>query len=164
MYPNVLEYFKEKGDSMNVERFVSSALKLKREMVYAHIKCAEAYSDLSSAKRLKVGTIVVKDDRVISIGYNGTPTGWNNTCEHNGKTKPEVLHAEANAITKLARSHESGLSSHLFTTHAPCMECSKLIYQTGIDAVVYKNDYKDRDGVEFLKQGKVLVLKIGEDI
>jgi dCMP deaminase len=103
---------------------------------------AETYASLSTAVRLKVGAIVVKDNRVISIGYNGMPSGWDNNCEDEIqypdaegitlKTKPEVLHAETNAIAKLARSSESGLSVAMFVTHAPCLDCAKLIYQSGI--------------------------------
>ena len=119
---------------------------------------AYTFAQCSTAQRLKVGCIIVKDDRIISIGYNGTPSGTDNTCEDisykNGfgylVTKPEVLHAEANAITKLARSHESGLGSVMFCTHSPCFECSKLIYQSGIHTLYYSQDYRDSKGIEFL--------------
>ena len=103
------------------------------------MKTAEIFADLSHARRLHVGAIVVKDDRVISIGYNGMPAGWDNNCEdviqHSDdttslKTKPEVLHAETNAIAKLAKSNESGLGATMFITHAPCLDCAKLIYQS----------------------------------
>jgi dCMP deaminase len=136
------------------------------------MKVAEEYSKLSSAKRLKVGAIVVKDNRVISIGYNGTPSGWDNECEEvikvyeNGKqelkTKPEVIHAEANAIAKLARSNESGEGASIFLTHAPCMECSKLIFTSGITSVYYKNDYRDNSGLDFLYKCGVIVNKVTE--
>ncbi len=136
------------------------------------MKVAEEYSKLSSAKRLKVGAIVVKDNRVISIGYNGTPSGWDNECEEvikvyeNGKrelkTKPEVIHAEANAIAKLARSNESGEGASIFLTHAPCMECSKLIFTSGITTVYYKNDYRDNSGLDFLYKCGVIVNKVTE--
>ena len=138
--------------------------KVKRKMIYAHMKVAETYGVLSSATRLQVGCIIVKDDRIISIGYNGMPSGWSNVCEVDGRTKPEVLHSEANAITMLARSNESGLNAHLYTTHAPCMECAKLIHQTGIEAVIYKHKYREESGIEFLKKGEIVVLQIGDEI
>jgi dCMP deaminase len=120
---------------------------------------AERFAQLSSAKRLNVGAIVVKDDRIISIGYNGMPTGWDNCCEDsNNKSKPEVLHAESNAIAKLAKSSESGLGASIFITHSPCIECAKLIYQSGISTVYYKNVYRSSAGIEFLKKSKVKVI------
>jgi dCMP deaminase len=130
---------------------------------------AERTAELSHAKRLHVGAIVVKDDRIISIGYNGMPAGWDNNCEDkvwdNGgdyelKSKPEVLHAETNAIAKLARSTESGLDSDLFVTHAPCLDCAKLIYQAGIKQVWFRTAYRDSAGVEFLKTSGVKVEKL----
>lgn len=140
----------------------------------AHIKVAEIYAELSHAKRLKVGAIVVKDNRVISIGYNGTPAGWDNLCEEIvgyteeqvpiTKTKPEVIHAEANAIAKLARTNESGLNSTMYITHAPCMECAKLIYGAGIKAVYFKNHYRDDSGVNFLEKCNVQVTQYAETI
>ena len=122
---------------------------------------------MSHARRLQVGAVIVKDDRVISMGYNGMPAGWENNCEttqENGtlKTKPEVLHAESNAIAKLAKSNDSGLDAELFVTHAPCMECSKLIFQSGISRVYYSADYRDDSGVKFLKQSGVEVIKHDE--
>ena len=116
---------------------------------------AERFGKLSTARRLNVGAIIVKDNRIISIGYNGMPSGWDNNCENtldNGqlKSKPEVLHAESNAISKLARSNESGENSTLFLTHSPCLECSKLIYQSGIITVYYKHKYRSQDGIDFL--------------
>jgi len=130
---------------------------------------AERTAELSHAKRLHVGAIVVKDDRIISIGYNGMPAGWDNNCEDkvwdNGgdyelKSKPEVLHAETNAIAKLARSTESGLDSDLFVTHAPCLDCAKLIYQAGIKQVWFRTAYRDSAGVEFLKTSGIKVEKL----
>lgn len=122
------------------------------KFLQAHMWAAEVYASLSSAKRLKVGAVVVKDNRIISIGYNGTPSGWDNCCEdEDGKTKPEVIHAEANAITKLASSNESGKDAEMFITHAPCMECSKLIYGAGIRSVYYRNQYRDDSGIAFLR-------------
>lgn len=134
---------------------------MKVKYIQAHMAVAETYAQLSTAKRLQVGAIVVKDNRVISIGYNGMPAGWDNVCEdENFKTKPEVLHAETNAIAKLARSNESGANAVMFITHAPCLDCAKLIYQTGISKVYYRNQYRNTDGVEFLKKGNVEVTQI----
>ena len=114
---------------------------------------AERTAQLSSAKRLQVGSIIVKDDRIISIGYNGMPPGWTNVCEdENYKTKDEVIHAEANAIAKLAKSSESGDGSVMFLTHAPCIDCAKQVFTAGIRKVIYKNDYRSDKGVVFLQQ------------
>lgn len=143
------------------------------------MKVAETYASLSSAKRLQVGAIVVKDNRVISIGYNGMPSGWDNVCEdevidvqteygvghklvNTGelKTKPEVLHAETNAIAKLARSNESGLDATMFITHAPCIDCAKLIYQSGISKVYYRHTYRETTGIDFLNKGGIEVEQI----
>jgi dCMP deaminase len=133
------------------------------------MKTAETFAELSHARRLHVGAIVVKDDRIISIGYNGMPAGWDNDCEdvvqHSDdtvtlKTKPEVLHAETNALAKLAKSTESGNNASMFITHAPCLDCAKLIYQSGINAVFYRDAYRSEDGIHFLKQSKVNVEQI----
>ncbi len=133
---------------------------MKNKFIKAHLKVVRVYGELSSATRLKVGCIIVKDDRIISIGYNGMPSGGSNVCEEDGKTKPEVLHAEANAILKLARSTESGLNSSMFTTYAPCIHCAKLILQSGISELYYEEDYKNDDGIEFLKEYGYLQIKI----
>lgn len=135
---------------------------MKTKYKLAHMRAAHLYSDLSTARRLKVGALVVKDDRIISIGYNGMPTGWDNNCEYeleDGtiKTKPEVLHAETNALAKLARSTESGLDADLFVTHSPCLDCAKLIYQSGIRRVYYACAYRDDSGISFLKNSGVEV-------
>lgn len=119
----------------------------------AYMDTAERFGALSTAKRLQVGAIVVKDNRIISIGYNGMPSGWNNECEdENFKTKPEVLHAEENAIAKLASSHESGKGAEIYITHSPCMNCAKLIYASGIAKVYYKHKYRSEDGIHFLEK------------
>ena len=142
------------------------------------MEVAKTFANLSSAKRLNVGAIVVKDDRIISIGYNGMPSGWDNVCEEccdgggpvgagcyhdhcNGpKTKPEVLHAESNAIAKLARSPESGLGATIFITHAPCIDCAKLIYQSGIERVYFGENYRSTDGLDFLKASNIDVIQV----
>ena len=160
------------------------------------MKTAEIFAELSHARRLHVGAIVVKDDRIISIGYNGMPAGWDNNCEdkvwmdaedaknfrqssidelypyseynedaeeeyrYGLKTKPEVLHAESNAIAKLARSSESGLGADIFITHAPCMDCAKLIYQSGIKRVYFGSAYRDDAGIKFLKASNVEIEQI----
>lgn len=130
---------------------------------------AERFAQLSSAKRLQVGAVVVKDNRIISIGYNGMPAGWTNECENVVqlsddtvvlKTKDEVIHAEANAILKLARDGERGNGSSLFCTHAPCIHCAKLIHGAGIDTVYYRDSYRDEDGINFLNKCKINVKKI----
>ena len=140
---------------------------MKEKMIQVYMKTAETFSELSYARRLHVGAIVVKDDRIISIGYNGMPAGWDNNCEDEIqypdaegitlKTKPEVLHAETNAIAKLARSNESGLGADIFITHAPCLDCAKLIYQSGIKRVWYGTQYRDSTGTEFLRKSGVTV-------
>jgi len=127
---------------------------------------ARRFAELSSAKRLHVGAIVVKDDRIISIGYNGMPSGWSNICEdvlEDGslKTKPEVIHAEANAIAKLAKSTESGKDAVMFLTHAPCIDCAKQIYTAGITKVYYENDYpRGSDGITFLIECGIIMEKV----
>jgi dCMP deaminase len=142
---------------------------MKPKLAQAYMKTAETFAELSHARRLHVGAIVVKDDRIISIGYNGMPSGWDNDCEdavqHSDdtvtlKTKPEVLHAETNAIAKLAKSNESGLDASLFVTHAPCMDCAKLIYQSGISTVYYRNSYRESTGLDFLTKSGVWVIKL----
>ena len=133
---------------------------MKQKFIDAYMDVAERFAQLSSAKRLNVGAIVVKDDRIISIGYNGMPSGWDNVCEHEGKTKPEVIHAESNAISKLARGTESGLRASMFVTHQPCIDCAKLIYQSGIATVYYKNDYRSTQGLDFLNKSGVEIIKV----
>lgn len=125
---------------------------MKSKFIRAHLDVARIYGDLSTADRLKVGCIIVKDDRIISIGYNGMPAGGSNVCEEDNVTKPEVLHAEANAITKLAKSTESGDESYMFCTYAPCVDCAKLIMQSGIKEFHYEHRYKNNDGLNLLQE------------
>ena len=147
---------------------------MQQKWIDAFMDTAERFAQLSSARRLHVGAIVVKDDRIISIGYNGMPSGWDNNCEDEItptlpylqgdspvlKSKPEVLHAETNAIAKLAKSNESGLGATMFVTHAPCLDCAKLIYQSGIGSVLYRNSYRDTAGIDFLEKCKINVNKV----
>jgi len=160
---------------------------MKQKWLDAFMDTAERFAQLSSATRLKVGAVVVKDNRIISIGYNGMPAGWTNECEdkiyvdasleesmlyqskvhvyldankkvYELKTKDEVIHAEANAIAKLARDGESGSGSTMFCTHAPCVQCAKLIYGAGITKMFYRDSYRDEDGVNFLVKTGVGVI------
>jgi dCMP deaminase len=147
---------------------------MKEKFIGAYMKTAEVFAELSSARRLHVGAIVVKDDRIISIGYNGMPSGWDNNCEDvviptlpylqgdepTLKTKPEVLHAETNAIAKLAKNGDSSNGAVLFVTHAPCLDCAKLVYQSGINSVYYRNAYRDESGIRFLEKAGVSVNKV----
>ena len=143
---------------------------MKAKFKQAFMQTAYTFAELSSAVKLKVGAIVVKDDRIISVGYNGTPSGWDNCCEdvmediQDGgsylKTKPEVIHAEMNAITKLAGSSESGKGAFMFITHAPCIECAKSIYQSGIAKVFYRETYRSTAGLEFLEKCGMTVEKL----
>lgn len=146
---------------------------MKQKFIDAYMDVAERFAQLSSAVRLQVGAIVVKDDRIISIGYNGMPSGWDNTCEDHhtmidndgnrfieSKTKPEVLHAEMNALMKLAKSSESGNNAAIYITHAPCIDCAKGIYQAGIKEVYYKNDYRSSQGLDFLEKCQLKITKV----
>jgi dCMP deaminase len=143
---------------------------MKQKFIDAYMDVAERFAKLSSAKRLQVGAIIVKDDRIISIGYNGMPAGWTNECEEvveyleDGgtiiKTKDEVIHAEANAIAKLAKGSESGDGSTMFLTHAPCIHCAKQVYTAGIKKVYYRNSYRDTIGIDFLNKCGVEVSHI----
>ena len=148
---------------------------MKDKFVNLYIDWAHRVAELSHARRLKVGAVVVKDNHV-TYGYNGMPMGWDNDCEnvigyHRGepvyKTKPEVLHAESNAIAKLAKSNESADGADLFVTHSPCIECAKLIHQSGIRRVYYSENYRDDSGLTFLKKSGILVeqinLKVSND-
>jgi len=162
---------------------------MKEKFIQAHMKAAEVYAELSTAKRLQVGCVIVKDNTIIGIGYNGMPSGWDNNCEdveyilkeecrqsdrfmmHNGYTesahgwsklhsKKEVLHAETNAIAKVSRSTNSSESASLFVTHAPCLDCAKIIHQAGIKEVYYRNNYRSESGIEFLKKCNIVVQQV----
>lgn len=171
---------------------------MKQKFIDLYMDWSKRVSELSHARRLHVGAVIVKDDTVISYGYNGMPAGWDNNCEDiewmgdaggwldsdeieerwpfegeyydssgyatNGryrlKTKPEVLHAESNAIAKLAKSNNSGLDADIFITHSPCIECAKLIYQSGIRRVFYGENYRDNTGIDFLEKSGVIVNKV----
>ena len=126
-----------------------------------YLRMAFIWSENSHANRRKVGALIVKDRMIISDGYNGTPSGFDNVCEdENNVTKPCVLHAEANAITKLAKYGNRSYRATIYITDEPCLECSKLIIQSGIKRVVYCRDYRLHDGLELLKQAKIKVDKI----
>ena len=153
---------------------------MKPKFLNAHMRAAEVYSQLSSARRLQVGCVVVKDNTIIGIGYNGMPSGWNNDCEKRSYinidskwqyldedgstyslvTRSEVLHAESNSLAKIARSTNSSEGASLFVTHAPCLDCAKLMYQAGINSVYYRNSYRDNSGVDFLKECNIEVEQI----
>jgi len=127
-----------------------------------YLKMAEIWAQLSKARRKKVGCLIVKDGTIISDGYNGTPRGFDNNCETRGLgdtlyTKPEVLHAESNAITKLAKSTQSSNKATMYITISPCVECAKLIIQSGIKRVVYGEVYRDKNGVELLNKADIIV-------
>ena len=156
---------------------------MKQKYIDLYMDWAHRCAQLSHARRLQVGSVIVKDDSVISYGYNGMPSGWDNNCEYEIplpqqeispgivdavyryalKTKPEVLHAEENAIGKLARSHESGLGATMFITHAPCAQCAKLILVSGISQVYYRDTYRDDAGIKFLEKGGVRVQQIEKE-
>lgn len=172
---------------------------MKDRFIDFYMGIAEKTAELSRARRLQVGAIIVKEDRIISLGFNGTPSGWDNDCEniewmhgdaggwlhpeemcqlwpyegtyiddegqevqsrYRLKTKPEVLHAEMNALTKVARSTESSDGATLFCTHAPCIECAKGIYQSGIKNVYYRQQYRSTEGIEFLKKCKIDIKQV----
>lgn len=120
-----------------------------------YLRMARIWAENSYCKRRQVGALVVKDQRIISDGYNGTPSGFDNVCEENNVSFPYVLHAEANAITKLARSHNNSEGSTLYVTASPCMECAKLIIQAGIKRVIYGENYRLDDGIKLLKRAGI---------
>ena len=130
---------------------------------YRYLRMARIWAENSYCKRRQVGALVVKDKMIISDGYNGTPSGFENLCEDsNNVTHPYVLHAEANAITKLARSNNNSDGSTLYVTASPCIECSKLIIQSGIKRVVYGEKYRLADGINLMKKAGIEVLYLGE--
>jgi len=126
-----------------------------------YLEMAGTWSKNSYCKRKKVGALIVKDRMIISDGYNGTPAGFENVCEdENGKTKPYVLHAEANAITKVAKSNNSSENATLYVTTSPCLECSKLIIQSGITRVVFVEKYRDESGLNLLKRANINIFQM----
>ena len=128
---------------------------------HSYLEMAEIWAQNSYCKRRQVGALIVKDRMIISDGYNGTPSGFENVCEdENGVTKPYVLHAEANAITKVAKSGNSSQGATLYVTASPCLECSKLIIQAGIRRVVYSDEYRLTDGVDLLRKAGIEVEKV----
>ena len=129
-----------------------------------YIRMASIWAENSYCHRRQVGALIVKDKMIISDGYNGTPSGFENVCEdENNVTKPYVLHAEANAITKIARSNNSSNGATMYVTASPCIECSKLIIQAGIKRVVYSEKYRLEDGIELLKRAGIEVVFISMD-
>lgn len=135
--------------------------KQKKE-INAHLKTAQVYAELSYAQRLKVGAVLVSDNRIVSVGRNGTVSGADNVCEVDGVTKPEVVHAETNVIAFAAKSGVSTNNCVMVITDSPCYECSKLIIQSGIKEVYYKREYRDTSSLDFLRENNILVSKIGE--
>jgi dCMP deaminase len=127
---------------------------------HSYLEMAEIWAQNSYCKRRKVGALLVKDRMIISDGYNGTPSGFENICEEDGVTKPYVLHAEANAITKVAKSGNSSEGATLYVTASPCLECSKLIIQSGIKRVVYRDEYRLTDGIDLLRRAGIEVERV----
>ena len=135
-----------------------------KELDSRYLRMARIWSENSYCQRRRVGALIVKDKRIISDGYNGTPSGFENVCEDEDHlTKPYVLHAEANAITKIARSNNNSDGSTLYVTDSPCVECSKLIIQAGIRRVVYARDYRLTDGVDLLRRAGIEVEQLDEE-
>ena len=127
---------------------------------HSYLQMAEIWAQNSYCIRRKVGALLVKDRMIISDGYNGTPSGFENVCEDDGVTKPYVLHAEANAITKVAKSGNSSEGATLYVTASPCLECAKLIIQSGIKRVVYRDAYRLTDGVDLLRRAGIEVEQV----
>ncbi len=127
---------------------------------HSYLEMAEIWAQNSYCKRRKVGALLVKDRMIISDGYNGTPSGFENICEEDGVTKPYVLHAEANAITKVAKSGNSSEGATLYVTASPCLDCSKLIIQSGIKRVVYRDEYRLTDGIDLLRRAGIEVERV----
>lgn len=131
----------------------------KHELDLRYLRMADIWAENSYCKRRKVGALIVKDNMIISDGYNGTPAGFENVCEdENNITKPYVLHAEANAITKIARSNNNSEGATLYVTDAPCIECAKLIIQSGIRKVFYSRQYRLSDGIDLLQRAGIEVI------
>ena len=131
----------------------------------SYLKMAAVWAQNSYCQRRQVGALIVKDRMIISDGYNGTPSGFENVCEDDeGNTKPYVLHAEANAITKVAKSNNSSDGATLYITSSPCVECAKLIIQAGIKRVVFSNEYRITDGIDLLRRANIEVIYINEDL
>ncbi len=138
--------------------------KKQRDLDQRYMAMAAIWAGNSYCKRRQVGALIVKEKMIISDGYNGTPAGFENICEdENNSTKPYVLHAEANAITKIARSNNSSDGATLYVTAAPCIECAKLIIQAGIKRVVYSEKYRLENGTDLLKRANIEVICIGSD-
>ena len=142
---------------------MENQLSKQKKLDLRYLRMARIWAENSYCKRRQVGALVVKDKMIISDGYNGTPSGFENICEENNVTKPYVLHAEANAITKLARSSNNSEGSTLYVTASPCIECSKLIIQSGIKRVVYAEKYRLTDGVDLLKRAGGVVEYMNPD-
>ncbi len=129
---------------------------IKFDFALTYMNVAKLFAEHSKAKRLKVGCVIVKDTRIVSYGYNGTPPGWSNVCEtEDNVSVPEVYHAETNALTKLIKSSESSEGAILFVTHAPCLSCAKFIHQSGIARVYYGKSYRNKDGLDFLSKAGI---------
>ena len=142
---------------------MAKELSKQQKLDLRYLRMARIWAENSYCKRRQVGALVVKDKMIISDGYNGTPSGFENVCEENNVTKPYVLHAEANAITKLARSSNNSEGSTLYVTASPCIECSKLIIQSGIKRVVYAEKYRLTDGIDLLERAGVKVEYMNPD-
>lgn len=136
---------------------MESELSKQTKLDLRYLRMARIWAENSYCKRRQVGALVVKDKMIISDGYNGTPSGFENICEENDITKPYVLHAEANAITKLARSSNNSDGSTLYVTASPCIECAKLIIQAGIKRVVYAEKYRLNDGIQLMERAGIKV-------
>lgn len=144
-------------DIMQATKSVNKQLRYDK----AYLRMATTWAELSHCKRKQVGALIVRDGMIISDGYNGAPSGFDNCCENEvGKTHWYVLHAEANAISKVAKSTHNCEGATLYLTLSPCKDCSKLVVQSGIDRVVYVKEYKDRSGLDFLKQAGVTLEQI----
>ena len=139
---------------------MENQLSKQKKLDLRYLRMARIWAENSYCKRRQVGALVVKDKMIISDGYNGTPSGFENICEENNVTKPYVLHAEANAITKLARSSNNSDGSTLYVTASPCIECAKLIIQAGIRRVVYRDAYRLQDGPDLLRKSGIEVEQV----